>query len=353
MFTALLLFFLSLFRRDKQPRWLYLAALAAGLGTGAKPLGVFLLIPVLFTCVVGLDDTKGQRGARLAALCGIAFLAFVLTTPGVLLEPFTFIKDGRNISAIYAKGHGGFTTKSALQHWGQVLTFLSVSYFSPFKLVSLGMFALAVVGGVVWVRRDWRFGVALLAFPVTFLGVFCGKYNVMIARNYLAIAPILCVLAARGLEELAGRVHPRWARLGLAGGLAVLAVVQGAWLVQAAETVRHVDSKRQVRQAIEYVADHPGKQFRVSAKVRAVAAEQGIAMPPNVTAGPGGEAVVMFGRGDIDNPELYKENDPWLTDAVFGPREVNFNWYSVWCGFDRVVVMPIQKARDGGILFAR
>jgi hypothetical protein len=56
--------------------------------------------------------------ARLAALVATAFAAFLVTTPGAVLEPFAFIRDGRNIASIYARGHGGFTTTSALQRVG-------------------------------------------------------------------------------------------------------------------------------------------------------------------------------------------------------------------------------------------
>ena len=57
----------------------------------------------------------------------------------------------------------------------------------------------------------------------------------------------------------------------------------------------------------------------------------------------------MFGRADMGDPNKYLQNDPWLTDAIFGPREVNFNWYSVWGGRDRVVVMPFPKAVGGKV----
>ena len=38
---------------------------------------------------------------------------------------------------------------------------------------------------------------------------------------------------------------------------------------------------------------------------------------------------------------------------MFGPREVNFNYYSTWRGSDRVVVMTIEKARAAGVWLAQ
>jgi len=63
--------------------------------------------------------------------------------------------------------------------------------------------------------------------------------------------------------------------------------------------------------------------------------------------------VVFFARGDGPTPYVWKVNDRWLVEAVFGPRELNFNWYSTWSGHDRVVVMKIDKARSFGVALAK
>jgi len=76
-------------------------------------------------------------------------------------------------------------------------------------------------------------------------------------------------------------------------------------------------------------------------------------MPPNVTdAGPA-EGAVFFPIAEGPNPRRWTTNDPWLTEAVFGPREMNFNWYSPWQGNDRIVVMTVQKARAAGVALAQ
>jgi hypothetical protein len=321
---------------------------------GMKQPGAFLMIPVIVASVTSLPRKEWrQQLARLALLGAIAGGVFIVTTPGVILEPFVFLRDGRNISKAYAKGHGGFTTKGFFDHVRVVFTFLSVSFFSPFKLVSVGVFATAVWGGIVWIKQDRRFGLILLSFPVGYLAIFCTKYVVMLARNYLQITPFLAIMAARGLEDIYERLKPRWARWTLTGALATLAIVQAVWLVRAADSIRHFNPKKQVRDAIRYVADHPKEQFRVSDRVRNMATEQQIAMPANVVTAPAGQAVVMFGFADLGSTDLYKENDPWLTDAIFGTKEVDFNWYAVWGGHDRVVVMPIEKAREGGVPLAK
>jgi Dolichyl-phosphate-mannose-protein mannosyltransferase len=352
-FSALTMFALALYRRGKDARWLYLAAAAVGLGTGAKQTGIFLFLPVILISISSLPLSRPvpqvRRGALLLA---IVVGTFVLTTPGVLLEPFAFLRDMQGIASIYAVGHAQFTAASAWQHWGWVWTYLSVEFFSPYHAVSVVMTACAVLGAFTWLRRDVRFVLPLLLYPVVFLLVFCNKYVVMICRNYLQFTPILCVLAARGVATIFERLRYRWARVALGVALSACGLAQALFLVRAGESIRHVDYDAYVREAVEYVAKHPNTQFRVSERVRDRATKHHIPLPNNVVRAPLGQAVVMFGAADMGPPELYKENDPWLTDAVFGPREVNFNWYAIWAGSDHVVIMPIEKARAGAVPLA-
>jgi hypothetical protein len=87
--------------------------------------------------------------------------------------------------------------------------------------------------------------------------------------------------------------------------------------------------------------------------VRALAGQRGLTLPGNVVEGGDADEVVFFARADGPPPRQWKTNDPWLTRAVFGPREVNFNWYSTWVGRDRVVVMTRAKAASTGVSLAR
>jgi hypothetical protein len=193
----------------------------------------------------------------------------------------------------------------------------------------------------------------LLSFPVGFLLVFCAKYVVVIIRNYQVVAPFLCVLAARGIGDVMERLRPRWARWTFAALLATTGVIQAVWLIRAGESIRHIDPTADVRHALDYVARHPNTRFRLSDRVRAFALGHELALPSNVVTAPDGQQVVMFGKADMFDSERYRTNDPWLTIAQFGPREVNFDWYSVWGGHDRVLIMTIEKARDSALPFAR
>ena len=352
-FSALTLLSLALFHRTKKPAWLYTAAVAAGLGTGTKYPGVVLLATVLIAGALALPFRRVlPQLFRAATLGAIAFAAYLVTTPGTLISPFNFYGQLRGIHEYYAAGHHGYTVAAGFPHLRLALEYFLFDFFSPYRWVAIGGFVAVVAGAVLRVRDDKKLGAVLISFPLLFLTFFCWTYGVFIVRNFLLITPFLAVLASRGICELYSRLPaPRYRRV-FAGLLALVAVVHGAWLWSAGESVRDVDPAAQANEAVTWVAAHPGTRFRVSDKVRALAQLQGVALPANASAGADAQAVVFFARSEGPPPTEWTVNDPWLTEEVFGPREVNFNWYSNWEGHDRVVVMTIDKARAAGVTLA-
>jgi hypothetical protein len=59
----------------------------------------------------------------------------------------------------------------------------------------------------------------------------------------------------------------------------------------------------------------------------------------------GAQQIVFFPRADAPDTFVWRTNDPWFTKAVFGSREVNFNWYATWMARDRIVIMTMDKAK--------
>jgi dolichyl-phosphate-mannose-protein mannosyltransferase len=368
-FAALTLVLLGTFARTRRPGWLYGAAVVVGLGTGAKFPGVVLLLPVLATSVAMRPARGlGVHAARLVVLSAVAFGSYLLTTPGTLVEPFKFIDDIRLISIVYQGTHYGYTVTGPLQHLRVAFSYLAFAFFSPYTPIAVALFVAAIVGAVAWLRRD-RYAVAVLVgFPTAYLLFFCGKYTIAVVRNFILLSPFLAILAARGvaavaarlgvvaarLGPVAARLGPRRAAiLGLAPLLGAAAVLNAAWLVRAGESIRTADAKSEVRDAVAWIAGHGRTRVRVSDRVRTLAREQGLALPANVTNGPDAGAVVFFAQTDGPPDRRWTTNDPWLTRAVFGPREVNFNWYSTWAGPDRVVAMTNEKATAAGVAFAQ
>ena len=354
-FSGMTLFFLAMFLRCRRAGWLYAAAVAAGLGTGAKFPAVILLFPVLLASVMSRKtyDVFGQV-RRVVALCVIAVLAYLVTTPATIFDPFTFTEQLQWISEHYKNGHWTHTTANGFHHWWLVLVYLSAEYFSPYRLLSLLMFLSVFAGAVFWWRADRRASVLLIGFPIAFLCFFCFRYKAMLARNYLVTIPFLSVLSARTFGELFERVQRSWIRGTVAVLLVGAAAANAVWMVSAAETIRHIDPNADTRAAIAYIAKHPKIKFRISEKVAKLAVEQHLPMPANiVTAATSAGAFVFFAKAEGPDPYLIHTNDPWLTMAIFGPRELNFNWYSGWWGHDRILVMTLAKAKESGVALAK
>ena len=146
-FAALMLFLLALFHRTRRVGWLYLAAVAVGLGVGAKSPGVVLMVPLFISSVSSRPprDVRAQL-TRLAVVGALAFGTFLVTTPGFFIEPLTFLTDAHRLSAVYKNGHGGYTAKGWWPHARLVVTYLAVDFFSPYRPVAIALFASAGVG---------------------------------------------------------------------------------------------------------------------------------------------------------------------------------------------------------------
>jgi hypothetical protein len=132
-----------------------------------------------------------------------------------------------------------------------------------------------------------------------------------------------------------------------------LFAAQAIWLIRAGESIRHVDPKEYVRKLVAYVTEHPDTRFRVSNRVRALASELRLALPPNVTDRVDADAFAFFARTEGPDGAKWRTNDPWQAQAIFGPREVNFAWYPSWSGHDRIVVLSAAKAKATGAPLAQ
>jgi hypothetical protein len=353
-FSALTLFMLALFRRTARPGWLYAGAVAAGLATGTKYTGVILLVPLLLMSVTSLPPLQVFAQAKRAVLlCAVAFAVYLVTTPGTLLEPFQFLKDTRWLSSTYAlHPHAQYFATSALDHARIVLSYCALAYFSPYPPIALILFLAMLVGSIAWLGRDLGFGLLLVGLPVLFLTSFCIQYRLVVVRNYLFVVPFLSLLMARGVAEIADALPWRGLRLALFALLLAVCGAHALWLVTAAESIRHFDPPGYARQALDYVRRHANSQFRISDQVLALIQVQQLDLPPNVVRGSNAEHVVFFGAAEGPDGWHWKVNDPNLTEAVFGPKDVNFNWYSSWSGRDRVVIMAIDRAKATGVPLA-
>jgi Dolichyl-phosphate-mannose-protein mannosyltransferase len=354
-FSALTLLMLAVHHRTGKRGWLFAAAVAAGLATGTKYPGVVLLVPVLAAGAMTLPPVApGKRPAwahvrRGAAIAGLAFATYLLTTPATVFEPFNFFEQYHWIARQYRLGHGGHAVSNARQHFLMVFEYFSLAYFSPVRGLAIALFIVMLFGANGWFRADRRMAALLIGFPVAYLLFFCLKFKDVIARNYLIIVPFLAVMAGRGFADLIERTRVRWGRYALGTAIAAALVANATWTVRAGESIRSMDDRVYVRDALTYVSKHPDRRFFLSPKVRTLASEQQLPLPDNLASLQDAQEWVFFARAEGPVSWDWKCNDPWLTRAVFGPREINFVWYGGWMGHDRVVSMTPAKARGTGV----
>ena len=225
------------------------------------------------------------------------------------------------------------------------------------------MFALAIIGTAGVIARDWRQGVVFAVFPLAYM-LYFSTQGTMVVRNLLAVAPFWAIAAARGagilcqflernrFESTAQLPRPAFARTVWVGLLCVTVGLNASWLIGSAESIvsRHTD--RFVREASQYVCTHLDTKFLLSPRIKHDLTAVG-SSPLNVVDDPlKAGAVVLYAREGMLRWHDWPANRPGLTQATFGPREVNFDMYPNWWGDDRIVVITRARAEQLGLRIA-
>ena len=351
-FGALVVLLCTLILRQPERRfWMVAAAAAAGLGTGTKYPGGLLLVPVLIaTCQSHCAKRDLKRTAWIFLQVLLVFTAaYLVSTPGTLLDPIRFSKD-----ILYEMGHyqtGKFDQSVApgAAHLGLILTYLARVIFSPYQAIALFLFILILAGIYALIRQRQPDTAVVLVFPALYLAYFCMQ-SVMAARNLLVTFPFLAVLAARGIFFVYERLPQRIMRQAWAGLLAVLLLINAAWLFSAAGTIRFRSPQRFLDEFRIYAAQHPGTSYSVSPKIWQGLQTLPTPPPANVVPLDKSETdrVVFYTTEGMQRPGDWPANQPGLAEQTFGSQEVNLDYYPLWAGDDHILVMSYQKARQLG-----
>jgi hypothetical protein len=200
-------------------------------------------------------------------------------------------------------------------------------------------------------------------FPLIYM-LYFSTQGTMVVRNLLAVAPFWAIAAARGagmLGQFLGRnrsqptaqlAGPALARGLWVGLLCVMLGLNASWLIASAESIVARHSDRFVRQASEYIHTHPNTKFLLSPRVKRDLPVVGPS-PHNITDDPGeAHAFVLYAREGMLRWHDWPANRRALTQACFGPREVNFNMYPNWWGDDRILVINPTRAKEMGLRIA-
>jgi hypothetical protein len=333
--------------------WLFAAAAVAGLGCATKYPGGLLILPVaLATLFATTDYTRRQQASRMVRVGATFALVYLAVTPATILQPKKLADAVFYEMSHYASGHGGHTVGRGFEHVWRMFTYFSTVCFSPCLPIALLIFALAITGLVSLTRRDRRTAVVLLAFPLLYLFYF-SMQRAMVVRNLLAVIPFFGIAAARGAgaigEALSSNGHVRhlpWRSATWVGFLGLAVCFHAWWLIESAESIADRHTDRFVREAAKYIDQHRGTRFLLSPRM---AHDIAMVSPPlnNLTVDPGqADVFVLYAREGMRRWHDWPANRRDLTQACFGPREVNFNMYPNWWGDDHVVAISRSHAEE-------
>ena len=358
-FGALTLMLASLAIARRDGRWLWGAALAAGLGCGTKYTGGILLLPLwVGAWQVWRGRPAAARLGRCAGLTAAFALAFIASTPGAVLQPFVFLRHVGFEIEHYRTGHYGATVEAGLPHLVAILRYLGAHLFSWQSGLALAASGLSVAGAVLAVRRSPRRALLVGCVPLLYV-LYMSTQRVMFVRNLLLVAPMLALFAAHGATRILDAVRERAARTGRAsarwrwaagGVVAVLWGVNTPYLIAASQSIRDRDVDRDVRAAHAWLTGEADGRVFVSPRVRRKLGQLELALPDNATPDPRAavDAALFFPAETPSNAQL-EANRPGTSLAVFGPLDVNFPYYPAWPN-PKVVAYPADAARRVGVL---
>jgi len=370
-FGALTLLLVTLaLEKPEQRGWLAAAALSAGLACSTKYPGGLLLLPVLAAAF--WRRPVAHLSHRLIAVVWVTLLfaaAYLLVTPGTLLEPVTFFKDIAYELRHYAGSYEAQTVSPGLPHLGLMLLYFSSALFSHSAPVGWVFFGLALLGIYALLRESRLKALVFLCFPVVYVGYFSTQ-GVMSVRNLLVTLRFWAVQAGRGAALVWGWLPLRTWRFAWAGLLAGLLVLNALWLVSAAQSIRLRGTDAYLRQFNDYAARNPQVTFYLSEpawqaweklgqggeaarNVRRLA-DVDVNLPAAQFCQEQNGRVVAFAQERKDVLVRWGKDDlgefiPTRNTQIFGAWDVNFIYYPLWAGEDRLLVLHTEKACRLGV----
>lgn len=351
-FAALAVLLMSLAAHRPDGRgWLRAAAVAVGLATGTKYQCGLLVLPLLIVAARVPGGARGGRAylRRVVGLGVLCFLTFLFTTPALLLDTGRVLAWLRYVALQYGGGdHGAYNVRAGPVHLGKMAAYLGGDFFSHYPPVAIGAALSVMLGGWALLRESRRWAVAFLVFPVVYLG-YMGVQRVMIVRNLLVVSPFLAVLAARGFRFVFVWARPRWLRCALGIAAASALTANAAWLYAAARSIPDASTDRAVGALISHLKTVPSKQVYASGAVRSHLINHGFDMQRLADKAEDAREWVFFPNDMHTRTGAAPSNVTWLSRRWFGPYELNWNYYTDWIGFQRIVSAPAARLSRLGV----
>jgi hypothetical protein len=203
--------------RQQGLKFALLAGLFAGLSAGTKYTGI---LAVLALIVAVLTSGRQKKGTLIGVGVLAALLAFIVSTPGVLLDRASFIRDFKFEMLHTSTGHGLVFTDAGSGFW--------VHFRNLMEGMSPLICLLAIVGVAFAAFRRQKWMWVLLAFCIPYY-ILIGRAEVLFLRYTF---PLYVVLAA-GFGWWMGFAHEKKGahRIVAAGGLLTLGMCARAGML--------------------------------------------------------------------------------------------------------------------------
>lgn len=317
-------------------RWLAVAVVMTGAACGTKYSAWPLIIPLSVAAWHLPAEGTATRHRRVALCWAGAVAVYLLTTPGTLLQPTLFLRDLVSEVIHYSTGHNVHTVPRGAVHFWQMTVYLGTAVLSPSAPAAVALALFAVFG----VRSLWKQSRTLawvvLSMPLVYL-VYFSTQRVMIVRNLLILVPFLAILSARGVAYAVGATRNRLGRVGLTAAVAAVLTFNAGFSAWAAQTIRRRDETRHLHDFSAWAAARPGGTVTVSARIGEQLAAAGLPSVP--ASAPERACYTAFLLSEAPSRQV-EANRRGTFSPVFGPRDVNLDYYPTWAGDDRVLVMP-------------
>ncbi|MGE5461789.1 MAG: phospholipid carrier-dependent glycosyltransferase [Syntrophothermus sp.] len=343
---TLLLVFLALGSSGRQRFvWLIAAAVAAGMACSTKYFGGIFLVPVFLGGYQLLRDA-GQKWTGYLAwflLLAVVFsLTFLLITPGALMDTTRMLQDIQYEINHYRGGDFGYTVSPGWEHLSLLLVYLFGVFFSKYMGISLFLSVFVLVGLYSLFRRNWKSieTWVFLSVPLLFIP-YMSLQRVMMVRNDLLLFPFLAVLSARGMFviwNLGFFQSNRIAKAILVVAVVTALLINFNWLYDSAGTISENLTTDRSQKLQAYLLANQETTYYLSPAARSLIDTNGM---PNVVNDPSHADKLVFVFKEVNHALA---NRPDVYDPIFGPYEVNFDYYPSWLEDERMMVMPMKAA---------
>ncbi len=329
--------------------WLFAAAATAGLTFGTKYPGGLMLLPVLIAVLVHrrrLESPVVIAGILAVAMFGAAFL---LTTPGAVLETSEMWMWMEMMRDAYGGSFAPYDMPAGLPQLIALSTYLTSVTLSHYAAIAVGFSLLAGFGVLFTLREDARWGAVLLSFPIAYV-LYFSTQGILIVRNLMVVVPFLALLAARGAGGLFEWLRSRPALRHAASAVLVVALAaNAAWLVTAADSIVHYQRYGDAAELEEMIAQRPEQRFALSPRaIQLLGVRRGGL--ENVVADVERADTAVFHTSEVPHKNRLVANRPrYHTLLPGGPFEINFDYYPNWWGRARMVISPIEEARQADV----